>query len=1752
MSLSLVDNIFDAYRDPKNKNEDLFYGFREKYIDEPDKADDEFDPLEKTLAGFAAKAGQRVADYTKQSLINSAMRHKGSFEDMQAFLSKKSSITSFNAAMVAGLHGQQLDSLPFYRNLEFNHGGDIKFHDIRPKEGFGKQALEKVLTKHPEKSTSVLDTSIRLISIRDIFTDTTYISFPPLQGDLATEILGGAGYKTKFGTEKFKFNDSNAKVSKNFQMLYEILRNEIIEIMDITDSKNVVLTGHSMGGGLATIASGDDLFKNRNVTVNTFGGPVVGDEKFFKYIKDNHPSIEFNRVVHKNDPFSQIGDFKHYEDLVWDISDPNDDVYKGFKELSLKNFINENGFKEGVKMYLEKFVDSAGYLIDETHRGTGIYNLLTKAVSGDTYQERVPNSFVKKGKFANIAKVIKKFDELTVWDSIKYIKEYISDHGVNFNDFGELVRKNQKFNDVLDITKQIYSRAGFALDGSFKAIKNLNGQKIIKNFDLHFLQKSKHYDDVYKEMTDSVTPKTLEKFNQVLDPNNLDDVIFTFDDVEFKSDFFEREIGTSFMEFDDDGFNKVSKIEVNDILKKQFDNTFTNILDRTDRLFTLSEKNRKIITKTTTILESSDAVKRSKEIAEKITKEVKQVRDVISKSISHKKDLDYYTLYKDPQEKSVKITPLTKRFAKFSDTTKGLMSHKMMKLREDVFPIKGVTGIKKGLAKAKNVSQPIVNSGLDLMKKLIGKASKFGFTSAKMMKIVGKITSKESLPAIGVGLEIGFTAAEIDEDLKRIEDEKAYVVWNGEVIFKLYNPEEYAQISALKIIYNTNDIDKKGVSFDSFLNTWYGRLSTDENGVLLIDGVRSDDPDFDVVYTETVTNIRGEGYTGTESKTLSVIKNVGIGVFNIALDMLDVIPFSVAASTGTAIATGVIDEVFEAQAISKKANGFTRAMKFKILNDSYHNIANEAIKNMYGLVDEKSKHILIDYLNAYISEKYSSTLPDNTPGLTKTSEELRKQLLDLGFSEWVLDSAITDIRDVERLYNIAPDIVKDTALTPVLTAFTPFVAIGGIMDYELNRFKGVLTNLQEMGEQRKKATSVYNDLIEKYWDAYGRERGVKKNGIIQKFDSVDPRRNYVNKAFLEQLLAYKELVDAQVDQIMKLVDEEVINQNEANTLLMTVYEGFEMDLKILDVTTTLNNSAYFNDPGVKDAVHSFRQKSMESTKAKRDLINQTLLPLLQKHGTQEEGRNLELEMKLEIKKAEIRHLLKQAGFPEDHAYGEILLQEFKNRNRDIFPLAEGEIPITVDTEAIARAGLGRARLNRAINDWETLENMQLGNIIRQEYLFITKVIDVYHDPRSIYANEAEIMKFYQDQGIEIDVEKRQEMEQDFNIKRSVMGHLDAVFYSIFSEEGNISSFDEIPEEFDVPQEYRGHIDLIREIIKKAQKSDDKDIKKTVTTELDILYDEGKKSLKVNFKQQDQAQAIQQTDVLNEREQFDLGFADKDDKQSVKFQPTGKILPFTMDNGPPRMLFEDGKEKSYIGPKNALAGGIEQGYWIGVIPNGEHAPVNTLDNFFMAYHIESQEDPNIAKARFIARTKQALSSETISQEKNYTEYQTALYTLAFLERNDHLFGLELTNEFMRNGIGATINTQLREEMTPDLRKGVLPDDINNELLSKMEIEEEIDESNVLKRAADFAKELGDDTMATQFDKISKSSTQMKRIADEYIGNIKKRQRILNNGEKSLPNGMDRLILEKSIETEDIKEKYTKLIVESLGKQLFEFL
>ena len=278
--------------------------------------------------------------------------------------------------------------------------------------------------------------------------------------------------------------------------------------------------------------------------------------------------------------------------------------------------------------------------------------------------------------------------------------------------------------------------------------------------------------------------------------------------------------------------------------------------------------------------------------------------------------------------------------------------------------------------------------------------------------------------------------------------------------------------------------------------------------------------------------------------------------------------------------------------------------------------------------------------------------------------------------------------------------------------------------------------------------------------------------------------------------------------------------------------------------------------------------------------------------------------------------------------------------------------------------------------------------------------------------------------------------------------------------------------------------------------------------------------------------------------YDRGLPEREEEG---FEPTGRALAFTFDTGAPKMLFESGEELEYTGPSNALSGGITQGNWTGVIPNANKAPVNLLDNYYMAYHIENQNDESLAKGRLVKRITRALNKKVISPEKDIIEHRIALLTLEHMKRYKNIFGIEISNAFMQNGLGAIIRDQVYETITNPIRNGSLPQTFSLPQDVNLDFTTDSDSKGNLKRARDIALAGGDRMMGAKFQRVQAEVHDMERVAVEYIQSA---QSFVTDQNISL--GMDRLNMENIMEIESKEEAFAKLIISILNKPLLQII
>lgn len=103
----------------------------------------------------------------------------------------------------------------------------------------------------------------------------------------------------------------NIKVHRGFHKQFESLRDDINNHISDTILKNknintLCFTGHSLGGGLATIASiwFKYFYKHLNVECVTFGSPRCGNKNFVDFFQKN---IDISyRIVNKQDPIQYV------------------------------------------------------------------------------------------------------------------------------------------------------------------------------------------------------------------------------------------------------------------------------------------------------------------------------------------------------------------------------------------------------------------------------------------------------------------------------------------------------------------------------------------------------------------------------------------------------------------------------------------------------------------------------------------------------------------------------------------------------------------------------------------------------------------------------------------------------------------------------------------------------------------------------------------------------------------------------------------------------------------------------------------------------------------------------------------------------------------------------------------------------------------------------------------------------------------------------------------------------------------------------------------------------------------------------------------------------------------------------------------------------------------------------------------------------------------------------------------------------
>ena len=161
-----------------------------------------------------------------------------------------------------------------------------------------------------------------------------------------------------------------------------------INLLNKNNDKNIYITGHSLGGALATLcgfylgkALSQNKIKNSEIRIVTFGAPIVGDCELSNEIKEliNKETIYLDRVYNQFDPVTidvnKIPGFEHVHigyNNFFKYNIQGTDV--NLKTADITSFIDEPWFKK-----LNKNMLAHGYYMDVSYIGV-INNYLYKEI----------------------------------------------------------------------------------------------------------------------------------------------------------------------------------------------------------------------------------------------------------------------------------------------------------------------------------------------------------------------------------------------------------------------------------------------------------------------------------------------------------------------------------------------------------------------------------------------------------------------------------------------------------------------------------------------------------------------------------------------------------------------------------------------------------------------------------------------------------------------------------------------------------------------------------------------------------------------------------------------------------------------------------------------------------------------------------------------------------------------------------------------------------------------------------------------------------------------------------------------------------------------------------------------------------------------------------------------------------------------------------------------------------------------------
>lgn len=758
--------------------------------------------------------------------------------------------------------------------------------------------------------------------------------------------------------EPAKFKYGSGHLHPAFDKIYDIYRPYFKNMLEGLqwNTTRVVVTGHSMGGGIASIMSCDaELLRAapevQNFVFNTVSAPPIGSKEMFK----NTPSgkVKVNRVLSRQDPVTSIFGFRHPTNNIIDVTHkmdprmPDPKTHKSnwlttrFKDITENNFPSKLPFEhpKGNMVYLNDTIEAMHDVLKDIPLKSAF-----KRHQAAMFFMREFSMDINTGKLtqgmANMLKENLGIVDDTILTKIDEIEDIFGKNGL-YEATSDAAEVSLKFVDDVE-TKVIkeYKRMG-----TFKRFVHDAPAKIRK----YLIGLSDEADIVFDSVDDPPHQSYIDNMDEMLEKDLIDikppKVDINADNALIKG--FERSLDDILLDLkvetkvrtfvDKGGFvvqnkpasaydrfmqrqREQAKYNAFDRPSQYTDNTSTNPFDSGDykepdttnkvNPFDQFGKDNPgpnvgpIHVGPESAPGTGGATKGNYSNMDEIRKP-----DVIDDIL--KKAKTYADEAASAASKGSKYAIKNFKGALTGTATASGYNSNMFK-KPRTYGKKMFDGTAKAINTATRASERL--SG-----KALSKALKNGY---KLSKDVAKKAFK-ALPVIGAVVDSVFTTMDIVEDINAYKDSRNAITWNGEKVYQAYDPDTFKYVSMLKTLFlGLKDKYPPNMSADDFCNIYYGRIEENADGDVLIDGrpatqyKPSEDP---AVTTGVWYNPDNFGSEYTKNIEESIAWDLGKFALTTLLSTSLI-------GMGAAIAISILDDMHDESQLSFRMDATQRAM----------------------------------------------------------------------------------------------------------------------------------------------------------------------------------------------------------------------------------------------------------------------------------------------------------------------------------------------------------------------------------------------------------------------------------------------------------------------------------------------------------------------------------------------------------------------------------------------------------------------------------------------------------------------------------------------------------------------------------------------------------------------------------------------------------------------------------------------------------